>query len=160
MARYIAFGLTYAALLALVAAYNPSGVPPKSVSTFGRRSFLASVPVLTAGAGAAVAKGLNDDHPTLHQIPDYEIVEAQQATGDRLDLNNAGISEYTAFPGLYPRVAGKIASHGPYRAVKDVYKLDGLTSRDKEVLKKYEREFTVNMPGRGFGERINGRQST
>ena len=47
-----------------------------------------------------------------------------------------------------------------YRTVKEVYKLEGLTSRDKDIIKKYEREFTVNMPGRGFNERINSRQST
>lgn len=83
----------------------------------------------------------------------------QQPTGDKIDLNNAAVTEYLQFSGMYPKVAGKIASHGPYKNVRDVYKLDGLTARDKEVFKQYEAEFTVLPPGRNFIERINARQS-
>ena len=61
---------------------------------------------------------------------------------------------------MYPHAAGKIASHGPYTTVKDLYKIDGLSSRDKELFKKYEKEFTVNPPGRTFKERVNSRFST
>ena len=55
---------------------------------------------------------------------------------------------------------GIIASNGPYNSVQDIYKLDGLTSNDVKMFKKYEREFTVNPPGRMFDERINERVST
>jgi hypothetical protein len=62
---------------------------------------------------------------------------------------------------MYPRVAGMVASHGPYNNVKEIYKLEGLTSRDKSLLKKYEKEFTANKAQyRSFNERINGRVST
>jgi photosystem II PsbU protein len=61
---------------------------------------------------------------------------------------------------MFPTTAGKIASHGPYTSVKDIYKIDNLTSRDKDVLKKYEKYFIVNPPGRAFNERINARVST
>ena len=61
---------------------------------------------------------------------------------------------------MYPSAAGKIASNGPYASVKDIYKIPDLTARDKELFKKYEREFTTLPPGRMFEERINQRQST
>ena len=61
---------------------------------------------------------------------------------------------------MFPTAAGKIASHGPYEKVSDIYKIPGVTARDKELFKKYEKEFTVNPPGRAFDERINSRVST
>lgn len=61
---------------------------------------------------------------------------------------------------MFPHAAGKIASNGPYRSVKDIYKIAGLTPRDIELFRKYEREFSVNPPGRAFDERINARVST
>lgn len=65
------------------------------------------------------------------------------------------------FPGLFPHVAGKLASNGPYSSVKDMYKIKGLTSRDIAIMKKYESEFTVNPASlRTFNERINARVST
>jgi hypothetical protein len=35
-----------------------------------------------------------------------------------------------------------------------------LSNNDKELFKKYEKEFTVNPPGRTFNERVNSRFST
>jgi photosystem II PsbU protein len=64
------------------------------------------------------------------------------------------------FPGMFPHAAGKIASHGPYETVSDIYKIEGLTENDKVVFKKYEKYFTANPPGRAFKERINARVST
>jgi photosystem II PsbU protein len=61
---------------------------------------------------------------------------------------------------MYPTAAGKIASHGPYSSVKDIYKIEGLTSNDIALFKKYEKYFTVNPPGRAFNERVNARVST
>lgn len=68
--------------------------------------------------------------------------------------------DYKQFPGMYPSAAGKIASHGPYASVNDIYKIPGISDHDKEMFKKYERELTVLPPGRMFVERINQRQST
>lgn len=47
--------------------------------------------------------------------------------GDKVDLNNANVRAYTQFPGLYPTIAGKIVSHGPYKSVGDVYGSAGLS---------------------------------
>ena len=42
-----------------------------------------------------------------------------------LDVNNSPVADYMQYPGLYPTVAGKVASHGPYKNVKDVYSAAG-----------------------------------
>jgi len=65
-----------------------------------------------------------------------------------------------AFPGLYPHAAGLIASNGPYNDVSDIFKIEGLTANDKALFSKYQKEFTVNPPGRMFDERVNQRVST
>ncbi len=61
---------------------------------------------------------------------------------------------------MFPHAAGKIASNGPYKNVKDIYRIEGLTDADKQLFRQYEKQFTTNPPGRTFGERINGRVST
>ena len=54
---------------------------------------------------------------------DSEIVPGQTSNVQRgvLDVNNSPVADYMQFPGLYPTVAGKVATHGPYKKVKDVY---------------------------------------
>jgi len=69
------------------------------------------------------------------------------------------VSDYKVLPGFYPHAAGQICSHGPYNQVKDIYDIKGLTPRDKELFKKFEKEFIVLPPGRMFVERLNARQS-
>ena len=63
-----------------------------------------------------------------------------------LDVNNSPVADYMQYPGLYPTVAGKVASHGPYKNVKDVYSAAGLTSEEKKRLQKYERYLVVAEP--------------
>ena len=41
----------------------------------------------------------------------------QMASPGKLDVNAASVTEYKQFRGLYPSVAGKVASHGPSGAV-------------------------------------------
>jgi len=57
---------------------------------------------------------------------------------------------------MYPGVAGKIVSHGPYKSVNDVYNIPGLTSGEKDVIKKYEARFTAKEPAAEYViDRIN-----
>ena len=53
-------------------------------------------------------------------------------------------------------------SHAPisYSKVSDVFDIDGLTGKDKAIIRKYQDRFTIRVPGRLFNERINARQST
>mmetsp|Transcript_14142 Transcript_14142/g.21590 ORF Transcript_14142/g.21590 Transcript_14142/m.21590 type:complete len:141 (-) Transcript_14142:82-504(-) len=113
----------------------------------------------------AIAFGVGTTTPEIanafsQQLDDYIVEPAQQATDGKLDLNAAFVGEYTKLRGMYPHAAGKIASNGPFYSVKDIYRIPGLTDNDKKMFKLYEREFTVNPPGRAFKERINARVST
>eukprot|EP00401_Gymnodinium_catenatum_P010857 CAMPEP_0117532790 /NCGR_PEP_ID=MMETSP0784-20121206/39549_1 /TAXON_ID=39447 /ORGANISM="" /LENGTH=116 /DNA_ID=CAMNT_0005329193 /DNA_START=132 /DNA_END=478 /DNA_ORIENTATION=+ len=66
--------------------------------------------------------------------------------GDKVDINNANVRAYLKMPGMYPGAAGKIASNGPYKAVSDVYNIPGLTSAEKDAIKKAEGKFVVLDP--------------
>mmetsp|Transcript_21314 Transcript_21314/g.25660 ORF Transcript_21314/g.25660 Transcript_21314/m.25660 type:complete len:162 (-) Transcript_21314:334-819(-) len=88
---------------------------------------------------------------------DNEYQPQQQGQRGKIDLNAAIVTEYKQFPGMYPTVAGKIASHGPYKNPRDVYQyLDG---SEKATYKKYEQYFIALPAGRMFNERVNQRQS-
>ena len=59
-------------------------------------------------------------------------------------------------PGLYPNVAGKIASNGPYKSVGDLYSIPGLSGAEKDLIKKYESRFTALAPSADYViDRIN-----
>jgi len=59
-------------------------------------------------------------------------------------------------PGMYPAVAGKIVSHGPYKSVSDVYNIPGMTQAEKDVFKKYESRMTAKEPAAEYViDRIN-----
>jgi len=76
--------------------------------------------------------------------------------GDKVDLNNANVRAYIKMPGMYPTVAGKIVSNGPYSTVADVYNIKGLSEKEKSVLKKYESRFVTLEPQVIYGiDRIN-----
>jgi hypothetical protein len=80
----------------------------------------------------------------LNNIPsDNEIVKEQRTVVNQLDVNNAPVADYMKYPGLYPTIAGKIASHGPYQSFSDVYKLSMLSNEEKAKIKFYEKEFTA-----------------
>ena len=73
-----------------------------------------------------------------------------------MDLNNANVRVYLKMPGLYPTIAGKIVSNGPYASVGDVYKIPGLSGKEQEIIKKYESRFTVTAPQADYViDRIN-----
>ena len=78
----------------------------------------------------------------LNTFPaDNEIVKEQRTVTGKLDINNAAVADYMQYPGLYPKIGGKISNNGPYKSVKDVYKV--LTSAEKKKLKEYEMELTA-----------------
>lgn len=95
-------------------------------------------------------------------LSEYQVIPEQVAAADKIDFNNAPIGEYRLLPGMFPKIAGIIASDGPYKKQQDVLKLDRLTSADKALVKKYmsQDKFVAMPPGRMFYERINGRTST
>lgn len=73
-----------------------------------------------------------------------------------VDINNANVRAYLKMPGLYPTVAGKIASNGPYKTVSELYSIPGLSAQEKDILKKYESRFVALEPAADYViDRIN-----
>lgn len=111
-----------------------------------RREFLSAF-----GAAAGMAAFA----PAANAIRDYENVK-YLGGGNVVDINNANVRVYLKMPGMYPTVAGKIASNGPYKTVGDVYNIPGLTGPEKDIIKKYESRFTAQAPSADYViDRIN-----
>ena len=124
---------------------TPSAERASTALAAERREFLAS-----AAAAAFAATPL-----AANAIRDYESV-GLLGGGDIVDINNANVRVYLKMPGLYPTLAGKIASNGPYKSVSDVYSIPGLSSAEKDLLKKYESRFTARTPQADYViDRIN-----
>jgi photosystem II PsbU protein len=104
---------------------------------------------------AAAVAGLAAFAPAANAIRDYENV-GYLGGSQVVDINNANVRVYLKMPGLYPTVAGKIASNGPYKSVSDVYSIPGLTGAEKDLIKKYESRFTTTPPSADYViDRIN-----
>lgn len=97
-----------------------------------------SAAVVVATTGAVVVQ-------PAHAIRDYEGV-GYLGGSNIVDINNANVRVYLKMPGMYPTIAGKIVSNGPYKTVGDIYSIAGLTSAEKDILKKYESRFTALTP--------------
>jgi photosystem II PsbU protein len=111
-----------------------------------RRAFLAGAAAVAAAAAVPSA---------AHAIRDYENVGLLGGS-EIIDINNANVRAYLKLPGMYPNAAGKIASNGPYNSVAEIYNIPGLTSREKDVLKKYEGRFVTKTPAADYViDRIN-----
>jgi len=136
----------FAALLAAASAFvTPSAERATTSLAAERRDFLAA-----AAAAAAAATPL-----AANAIRDYENV-AYLGGSEIVDVNNANVRVYLKMPGLYPNVAGKIASNGPYKAVSDLYNIPGLSSAEKDLIKKYESRFVAKSPAADYViDRIN-----
>ena len=131
--------------VAFVAIYGASAFAPriaqhqrtdvKLAAQVDRRTMLANAAAVAAG----VVLAPNKNAFALNSIPaDNEIVKEQRTVTGRIDINNAPVADYMQLPGMYPGIGGKIANSGPYKSVKDVYKLESLTANDKATIKKYE----------------------
>jgi photosystem II PsbU protein len=99
---------------------------------------------MTAAAGVAAA-GIFGIAAPANALRDYENI-GLLGGGDLIDINNANVRVYLKMPGMYPSVAGKVVSHGPYKAVSELYNIQGLSAKEKEVLKKYESKFVAKEP--------------
>merc|ERR1719160_2480873 len=81
---------------------------------------------------------------------DFEGTPYQGGT-DIVDINNANVQAYRQFRGMYPTAAGVIATHGPYKEVADIYKIEGLEPAVKDIIKKYEKQFIVLPYNEAYG---------
>ena len=139
------------AILSTAAAFAPQASTQTSTAlnaeASGRREFFSKAAVAAAAiAGAA---------PAANAVVDYENI-AYLGGSSLGDVNNANVRAYLKMPGMYPAVAGKIVSNGPYSGVGDLYKIPGLSSREAEVIKKYESRFVAKTPSPDYViDRIN-----
>ena len=99
---------------------------------------------LLRGAGAASFMSPLAAHALSSDPADNELVPTQILHPSKLDVNNSPVADYMKFPGMYPTIAGKIANHGPYTSVKDIYKT--LSSTEGATAKKYENYFVASKP--------------
>jgi photosystem II PsbU protein len=63
--------------------------------------------------------------------------------GQKIDLNNANITAFSQFQGLYPTLARIVIKNAPYDSVEDVLDIKGLSERQKETLTANLDKFTV-----------------
>ena len=105
----------------------------------GRREFISAAAVGVAAAGLFGVVG------PANAMRDYENV-GLLGGGEVVDINNANVRVYLKMPGMYPTVAGKVVSNGPYKAVSELYNIPGLSAKEKEVIKKYESKFVAKEP--------------
>lgn len=65
---------------------------------------------------------------------------------NKVDVNNANIRVYAKLPGMYPTVASKITTNGPFKTVNDLYSIKGLSEKEKATIKKYESRLVALEP--------------
>eukprot|EP00930_Biecheleria_cincta_P069353 TRINITY_DN570_c0_g1_i4.p1 TRINITY_DN570_c0_g1~~TRINITY_DN570_c0_g1_i4.p1 ORF type:complete len:194 (-),score=57.67 TRINITY_DN570_c0_g1_i4:115-696(-) len=137
--------------------------PERSQSTFG---------VLAAGLGvgavlgwlnsrrqqvasAAAAAAIAVTPAAANAYVDYEGL-AFLGGSDKVDINNANVQAYKQFPGFFPTAAGVIATHGPYKEVKEIFDIPNVDPRVTAVFKKYEQNL-VCLPANPayFIDRVN-----
>ncbi|AFY67465.1 photosystem II complex extrinsic protein PsbU [Geitlerinema sp. PCC 7407] len=76
----------------------------------------------------------------------------QTAFGQKIDLNNSNIQAFRDYRGLYPTLARILITNAPYESVEDIFEIEGLTDRQKEVLKANLDNFAVTTPENAFNE--------
>ena len=126
------------ALIAVAAAFSAAaGVRGSSRVTLSMKNDVQKV--LAAGVlGASMFLGGSNVRAEV----DYDGIK-YLGGGDKIDLNNANVRAYLKVPGMYPTLAGKVATQGPYKSVADVYSIPGLSGKEKEVLKSNEGRFVA-----------------
>jgi len=138
------------ALFAAAAAFQAGSVRGSSRVTLSMKNDVQKV--LAAGMlGAGMLLGGGNARAEV----DYDGIKFLGG-GDKIDLNNANVRAYLKVPGMYPTLAGKVASQGPYKTVADVYSIPGLSGKEKDVLKSNENRFVaLEVKPEYFIDRIN-----
>lgn len=78
--------------------------------------------------------------------------------GKKIDLNNTNVRAFRKYPGMYPTLAKKVVDNAPYKDVKAVLEIPGLSDRQKELLQANLDKFTVTDVSDVFvegGDRYN-----
>nr|AKR52923.1 photosystem II 12 kDa extrinsic protein [Polykrikos lebourae] len=100
-------------------------------------------------ASAALAAAISCAPVAANAYVDFDGIKYLGAS-DKVDVNNASVRAYRQFPGMYPKAAGFIATHGPYDAVQDIYKIPDLPDKVKELFQKYEGNLVCFPPNPAY----------
>uniref|UniRef100_A0A7S1QH41 Photosystem II 12 kDa extrinsic protein n=1 Tax=Alexandrium catenella TaxID=2925 RepID=A0A7S1QH41_ALECA len=132
---------------------GPFGLVAASVAIGAALGWLSSRRQQVASATAAAAVALTPI--AAPAIVEYDGIKYLGGT-DKVDINNANVQAYRQFPGFYPTAAGSIATHGPYKSVKDIYGIPNLDPRVVETFKKYEANLVCLPPSPAYYlDRVN-----
>jgi photosystem II PsbU protein len=63
-----------------------------------------------------------------------------------IDLNNANLIAFADCPEFYPGLAQIIVQNGPFQKVENVLKIQGLSDRQKQLLKANLKHFITSDP--------------
>jgi photosystem II PsbU protein len=142
---FLSFWIAYSTVAAF-APQTSTRVSTTELNAVDRRAFFGAAAAAVIATATPLAANAIRDYEGLPFLGGSEIV----------DVNNANVRVYLKMPGLYPTIAGKIASNGPYNSVGDIYNIPGLTGQEKEIIKKYESRFTTKAPQADYViDRIN-----
>eukprot|EP00930_Biecheleria_cincta_P069348 TRINITY_DN570_c0_g1_i1.p1 TRINITY_DN570_c0_g1~~TRINITY_DN570_c0_g1_i1.p1 ORF type:complete len:196 (-),score=48.74 TRINITY_DN570_c0_g1_i1:186-773(-) len=106
-------------------------------------------------ASAAAAAAIAVTPAAANAYVDYEGL-AFLGGSDKVDINNANVQAYKQFPGFFPTAAGVIATHGPYKEVKEIFDIPNVDPRITAIFKKYKQNL-VCLPANPayFIDRVN-----
>lgn len=113
----------------------------------------------TQAAMAANLNGLSFASPLL-AAEVRNVMDDKLATefGKKIDINNTNVRAFMDYPGLYPTLARLIVKNAPYGSMDDLFEIEGLTDRQKDVLKANLGNFTISDPESALvegGDRFN-----
>lgn len=100
---------------------------------------------------SAVAENLGDVQLML-------IAQADEAAGQKIDLNNTNVRAFTQYPGMYPTLARMVVKYAPFNRIEDVLDMPDLSGRQKEILQANFKNFVVTPPQDSLvegGDRFN-----
>jgi photosystem II PsbU protein len=85
-------------------------------------------------------------YPIITKSPDFNYGQLScEPRGQIIDLNNANITDFCQYQGLYPTIAKLIVQHSPFAKVEDVLSIPNLSDRQKEILRANLDRFTVSQ---------------
>jgi len=66
--------------------------------------------------------------------------------GQKIDLNNTNIRAFRKYRGMYPTLAALVMDNAPFESVDEVFEIEGLSDRQKEILESNRENFMVSDP--------------
>ncbi len=86
-------------------------------------------------------------------LPDTSFIKQDLS---KIDLNNSNINAFRQVRGMYPTLGRIIIDNAPYSSLDDVLNIDGLSEKQKDLIRNNADKFTLKKPDESMNrERIN-----